>query len=321
MARPIRGIRRRSLGVLALALAPTALGVSACSDAESPISAAPEIDWVALEGSCFTLGEDRGYAEERPAREACVEAFSISRTEITVAQFSAFVRATGYVTQAEAGVPVGEALTPGSAVFHAPEGPGEALSWWRFVDGASWRYPTGPGGEPANPDHPVVHITQGDAQAFAIWMGGRLPTEAEWEYAARGGLDGTLYAWDEAEGLALAARANTWQGICPYLDTQDDGYAGIAPVGQFPPNGFGLRDMIGNVWEWTATAYQPNHAADVSENPDRFDPAQPGRAVAVIKGGSFLCASSYCYRFRPAARQAQDLAFGTSHIGFRVVKD
>lgn len=319
MARSIRGIRKRALGLVALA--PATLSLAACAADNAPGAPQTGIDWVKLEASCFSLGDDRGYAEERPAHEACVGAFSISRTEITVAQFAAFVAATGYVSQAETRASREAGLGPGSAVFQPPEGPAEALSWWRFVDDASWRLPTGPHGEPARDDHPVVHITQGDAHAFAAWVGGRLPTEAEWEYAARGGLDGTLYAWDEAEGLALAARANTWQGVFPYLDTEDDGYAGIAPVGRFPANGFGLHDLIGNVWEWTATPYQPNHATDVSENPDGFDPAQPGRAVGVIKGGSFLCASSYCYRFRPAARQAQDLAIGTSHIGFRVVRD
>jgi formylglycine-generating enzyme required for sulfatase activity len=168
-----------------------------------------------------------------------------------------------------------------------------------------------------------VHVTREDANAYANWIGGRLPTEAEWEYAARAGLDGQIYGWDDAETLALSERANTWQGIFPIANTATDGYDGIAPVGSYPPNAYGLYDMIGNVWEWTDEPYFSTH--DYESEPalrkNGFDPSQPGIAVGVIKGGSFLCARNYCYRFRPAARQAQDLAFGTSHIGFRVVRD
>lgn len=299
-----------------------ALGLAACSQPDSAPrevdfgNAAP-LDWVALDAACFNLGEDRGYAEEGPEVEACVDSFSITRFEITNAQFAAFVEATGYVTAAEA------SEQPGSAIFDPVEGVAENLNWWRFETGANWRLPDGPDGLAAHPDAPVIHVTQADAAAFAAWAGGRLPTEAEWEYAARGGLEGSLYSWAEAESAALASKANTWQGVFPVLDIADDGHGGLAPVGQYPPNGFGLHDMIGNVWEWTTSPYYGSHQPGdaLATYPDGRDPAQPGRAVGVIKGGSFLCARSYCYRFRPAARQAQDLELSTSHIGFRVVAD
>lgn len=297
----------RSLMVGALAL-----GLSACDDVAVPdFGEASPLDWVSLDAACFTMGEVRGYAEERPEVEACVEAFVITRFEVTNAQFAAFVAATGHVTTAE---------NQGSAIFDPIEGVAENLNWWRFEPRANWRWPDGPRGAPAEPEAPVVHVTQADAQAFAAWAGARLPTEIEWEYAARGGLDGSLYSWAEAEGLALAGQANTWQGVFPVLDIADDGYAGLAPVGTYPANGFGLYDMIGNVWEWTASPYHGSHAPGESAGPDGFDPSQPGRAVGVIKGGSFLCARSYCFRFRPAARQAQDLELSTSHIGFRLVR-
>ncbi|MEO1554378.1 MAG: formylglycine-generating enzyme family protein [Pseudomonadota bacterium] len=291
---------------------------------------AQELDWVALNAACFQMGETRVYREEAPLREACVSAFEITRTEISVAQFSEFVDATGYRTRAETGWSKDEASGPGldlsngGAVFHPLSGSRPAdFNWWRWVDGANWRSPNGPDQAPAPDDHPVTQITQDDAAAFARWAGARLPTEAEWEYAARGGLEGELLSWPEAERAAIKDQANIWQGVFPIANTKDDGYDGTAPIASFPANGFGLFDMIGNVWEWTVTPYSPSHA-----DRDRalagaagLDFSQPGIAVGTIKGGSYLCASSYCYRFRPAARQAQDLAYGTSHIGFRIVRD
>ena len=289
----------------------------------------PERKWISLPAKCFVMGEDAVYPEEGPKREVCVDAFEITETEITNAGFLEFVEATGYVTRAERGWRADEkrgpgvAIPPGSAVFIPPTKKAANLSWWKLVEGANWRRPAGPDSdyEPA-PSMPVVHVTREDAQAYAAWIGARLPTEAEWEYAARGGLEAALFAWEQKNDQSHATRANTWQGIFPVINTEDDGFIGLAPVKRFPPNGFGLHDMIGNVWEWTSTPYAPSHqnAAIAHAGPNGFDPAQPGVAVGVIKGGSYLCAPNYCFRFRPAARQAQDLAFGTSHIGFRVVR-
>lgn len=292
--------------------------------------AAPEtLDWVTIERACFQMGESRVYREEAPRHETCIDGFEITRTEITVGQFAEFVEATGYITRAERGWAASDPggpgidLPAGAAIFRPVEGvrPRD-LNWWRWLEGANWRAPTGPGSDALPADHPVTHLTRDDAMAYAAWAGGRLPTEAEWEYAARGGLEGELYAWTEAENKALKDRANTWQGIFPVVNTEDDGFAGVSPVASYPPNGFGLHDMIGNVWEWTATPYSPTHAEiDRKRAGDAgLDLSQPGIAVGTIKGGSYLCASSYCYRFRPAARQAQDLAYGTSHIGFRIVR-
>lgn len=275
------------------------------------------------------MGETRVYREEAPRHESCVDGFDITRTEITVAQFTEFVQATGYQTRAERGWAASDPdgpgidLPAGAAIFQPIEGvrPRD-LNWWRWVEGANWQAPRGPGSEAPQADHPVTHVTRDDAMAYAAWAGGRLPSEPEWEYAARGGLDGELYAWTEAENIALKDRANTWQGVFPIVNSEDDGFAGVAPVATYLANGFGLYDMIGNVWEWTATPYTPTHS-DLDR--DRagetgLDLSQPGIPVGTIKGGSYLCASSYCYRFRPAARQAQDLAYGTSHVGFRIVR-
>ena len=284
--------------------------------------------WVPLEGACFDMGENRVYPEETPITKTCVEPFEIWSHEITNKEFAAFVKATGYITRAELGWSANDSdgpgvdMVPSSAVFVPPKSP-RGLNWWTLMDGANWKSPQGPDGSRYSPENPVVHVTREDAQAYAEWAGGRLPTEAEWEYAARGGLNGQLMSWSEAEEIALKDAANTWQGLFPVHNTQDDGFSGIAPIGLYPANGFGLYDMIGNVWEWTASNYYPSH--DIGEAEQRFpkgyDPAQVNIPVGVIKGGSFLCARSYCYRYRPAARQPQDLIFGTSHIGFRLVRD
>ena len=288
------------------------------------------LDWVQLKGGCFQMGETRIYSEEAPPHEVCIDAFEISRTEITRAQFARFVAQTGYVTRAEKGWSASDPdgpgidLPSGAAVFQpATRQPARNLNWWRWIEGASWRSPNGSASKEPPADFPVTHVTREDAIAYAAWAGGRLPSEAEWEYAARGGLDGALFAWPDAERNARQHKANTWQGLFPVADTADDGFAGLAPVASFPPNGFGLYDMIGNVWEWTATPYAPSHdPRDAERARDRgFDGSQPGVPVGTIKGGSYLCARSYCFRFRPAARQAQDLAYGTSHIGFRIVRD
>ncbi|NNU16230.1 formylglycine-generating enzyme family protein [Parvularcula sp. ZS-1/3] len=288
-----------------------------------------DVDWVALEGGCFTIGAEEGNPEERPQVPACVEPFSISRTEITNAQFTAFVEATGYRTRAERGWKADEpggpgiAMPPGAAVFAPPSRPSrEELDWWRFVEGANWQAPKGPGSSRPSGQLPVIHVTREDAEAYADWAGARLPTEEEWEFAARAAPDGSVMRWTKAEAEALNKRANTWQGLFPAIDTGKDGFEGLAPVASFEANAFGLHDMMGNVWEWTATPYAPSHRADDKRVAGRigFDPNQPGAAVATIKGGSYLCSFSYCARFRPAARQAQNLAYGTSHIGFRIVR-
>ncbi|MEM7449790.1 MAG: SUMF1/EgtB/PvdO family nonheme iron enzyme [Pseudomonadota bacterium] len=274
------------------------------------------LDWVAIPASCFELGDARGYAEERPAREACAEDFELTRTEVTNEQFARFVSDTGYVTRAERGWSAqepggpGETIPAGSAVFEAPESiRPEALNWWRFEEGANWRKPSGPEGPDAAPNLPVVHVTRADAEAFARWAGGRLPTETEWESAAQS-------AGDDG------ADANTWQGLFLVADTGRDGFKGLAPVASFEANALGLHDMIGNVWELTATPYTPDHSDDARRiaGARGFDPAQPADPVIVIKGGSFLCARDFCYRFRAAARQAQNLYTGTSHVGFRLAR-
>ena len=264
---------------------------------------------VALNGGDFLMGEDRGYPDEAPVRAATVGAFSIDAFEVTNRRFAAFVDETGYVTVAERvpdpadfpGIPA-NALAPGSAVFTPPLSNGSP-TWWRFTEGASWRTPEGPGSAiDDRMDHPVIHIAYEDAQAFAAWAGGDLPSEAEWEYAARGGLVGARYEWGEEDPHQGEPRANTWQGIFPVVNLEKDGHARTAPVGCFPANGFGLYDMTGNVWEWTKDAYRPGDANS-----------------GLIKGGSFLCAENFCQRYRPAAKHEQERNFSASHIGFRLV--
>lgn len=273
------------------------------------------LNWIPLSTGCFTMGSDAHYPEEAPAAERCVPKFEILKTEVTNAQFATFVNETGYETDAERGWVATEnaAATPaGSAVFAIPETANrQTLNWWRFVAGASWRKPDGPDGPDADPAAPVVHVTRRDAQAFAAWAGGRLPTELEWEYAAR----------DQSDAAANL-EANTWQGLFPVANSERDGYAGVAPVGSFKANPQGLHDMLGNVWELTLTPYAPSHdeTAIKIAGVRGFDPAQPSAEVFVIKGGSYLCASDYCVRFRPAARQAQDAQLSTSHVGFRLVR-
>jgi len=305
--------------------------ITACqvSDTGAPTSI-QTANWVRLAGGCFKMGESRIYREEGPITEICLTPFDIWSHEVTNAEFSKFVKATQYKTRAERGWSAqdvsgpGIDMAPSSAVFISPKTQPKSMNWWKLVEGAYWQRPEGPDGSPAQNNHPIIHITREDAAAYAAWAGGRLPTEAEWEYAARGGKDGQLMSWNEAEDKALKDQANTWQGVFPVINSADDGFEGLAPTGAFPPNGFGLYDMIGNAWEWTSSSYYPNHKPDktlLHNLPEGYDPTQGEVPVGVIKGGSFLCNKSYCFRYRPAARQAQDLIFGTSHIGFRIVKD
>ncbi|TWI52693.1 formylglycine-generating enzyme required for sulfatase activity [Pseudomonas duriflava] len=282
---------------------------------------------VLLLGGSFTLGSERFYPEERPARTVSVDDFWIDRHPVTNAQFARFVAATGYRTQAERGLsgeaaqglPF-EATVPGSLVFsRASERPG-----WRFLAGTDWRHPDGPGSSIEHRmNHPVVHVTYDDAKAYAEWLGRELPSEAQLEYAARGGLQDADYAWGNAPLDHTHPQANTWQGDFPFNDIGADGHRGTSPVGCYPPNGFNLFDTGGNVWELTRTWYRPGHEESDSHNPEgpdtSLDPREPGVPVKVIKGGSHLCSSNYCLRYRPSARQPQVTYLGTSHIGFRTV--
>ena len=315
----------RSLSFILLCLA-----LVACQNNSKSVQSTQKADshWVALKGGCFDMGETRVYHEEGPVTEVCLEPFEIWSHEISNAEFAKFVKATGHKTRAELGWKASDSegpgvdMPPGSAVFVPPENP-KSLNWWSLVEGANWWQPLGARKGGYADAAPVVHITREDAAAYAKWAGGRLPNEAEWEYAARGGLNGELLSWAEAEEAVLEDKANTWHGVFPVINSPEDGHVGVAPIGSYPANGFGLFDMIGNVWEWTSSNYYPTHQPGEAAKlyPNGYDPAQGEIPVGVIKGGSFLCARSYCYRYRPAARQPQDLIFGTSHVGFRIVRD
>jgi len=300
-------------------------------------------DTVPLDGGTFWMGSDDHYPEERPRRAVTVPSFRIDMRPVTNRDFAAFVAATGHVTLAER-VPSPEdypeadpsLLQPGSAVFISPDRPvptTNPMLWWTFMIGASWRQPTGPGSHIAGlEDHPVVHVAFEDAQAFARWAGKRLPTEAEWEFAACGGRD-TAYAWGRELAPGGAMLANYWRGRFPHENLLLDGWARTSPVGSYPPNDFGLLDMIGNVWEWTADWYSDRpvatprccspERADALAREASHDPADPGRNFPrkVLKGGSHLCAENYCQRYRPAARYPQTIDSSTSHIGFRCAAD
>ena len=298
-----------------------------------PDGGAPRAGMAWIKGGSFTMGDDEQRPEERFEHRATVSGFWIDRHEVTNAQFARFAEATGYRTLAERGLDPAtrpdlppELLAPGSMVFAVPEPITDGMDlsqWWRWVPGASWRRPLGPGSSlPGKENHPVVHVAYEDALAYARWLGRDLPTEAEWEFAARGGLEGADYSWgDTYYDLAEGWRANSWQGPFPVQDTADDGHHGVAPVGCFEPNGYGLFDMAGNVWEYARDRYAPGHRPGPA-----VDPVGPGLLEAglggpatVIKGGSWLCAPNFCARYRPSARQPQELGLGTSHVGFRTV--
>ena len=302
-----------------------------------------------IPGGEFTMGSPfgLGWPEERPEHRVRVDGFWMDETEVTNAQFREFVEATGYVTTAEkppdreeimrqsrpgSTPPPEENLVPGSLVFTPPT---EKVSvkdlrgWWKWTPGADWRHPEGPDSSIEGLDnHPVVHVSWYDATAYAKWAGKRLPTEAEWEFAARGGLDGKLYTWGDDPPSDKRILANLWQGEFPVKNTAVDGYSRTAPVKQFPANGFGLYDMSGNVWEWCsdnyhATLYQTRRGDKVTVNPVgpevSFDPRNPSAPSKVQRGGSFLCHDSYCSRYRPGARHGNTPDTGMSHMGFRCV--
>ena len=306
----------------------------------------PDKHMVWIPGGVFTMGSDHDlYPEEGPTHRVSVDGFWIDEHAVTVAEFRRFVKATGYVTVAER--PLDPAyypnadpalLVPGSLVFKKAAGPVPMHSihfWWSYVPGADWQHPEGARSNIGGRErHPVVHVAWEDVEAYARWAGKELPTEAEWEFAARGGLEGKFYTWGDEFAPRGKIMANCWQGEFPWQNLKQDGYEGTAPVGSFPPNGYGLYDMAGNVWEWTADFYLARHPGEVMhaccvpanprvESPEgSFDLGDPGGAHIprrVIKGGSHLCAPNYCLRYRPAARQPQMVETSMAHIGFRCI--
>lgn len=312
-------------------------------EARSGSAQAPDgMAWIP--GGRFAMGSNDHYPEERPVVEAEVDGFFMDRHLVTNREFARFVEAAGYVTFAE--LPPDPADYPGalpgmlyagSLVFTPPRRRVDTRDWsqwWRFEQGADWRHPAGSrSGRKPLPDHPVVHVTFADALAYARWAGKDLPTEAEWEFAARGGLEGAEFAWGDELTPGGRHMANTWQGEFPAKNSLADGYRLTSPVGAFPANGYGLHDMIGNVWEWTTDWYAARHPHDpdkpccVPRNPrggpeqESCDPSSPEVRIPrkVLKGGSHLCAPNYCRRYRPAARHAQPIDSSTSHIGFRCI--
>jgi formylglycine-generating enzyme len=297
---------------------------------------------VSIPGGTFLMGSDRHYPEEAPAHQVRAGRFWIDRYTVTNREFERFVDATGYVTLAERAVDPHdypgakpEMLEPASVVFRKSAGPvdlGNRYNWWTYIRGADWRHPRGPASSLQGIwDHPVVHVAYEDAEAFAKWVGKELPTEAEWEYAARGGLDGAEYCWGNEFMPNRRYMANTWQGEFPWQNLLADGYEWTAPVGSFPANGYGLFDMAGNVWEWTTDWYQSHqeiqHSCCTLDNPrgatrdGSIDHCSRDVRIPrkVMKGGSYLCAPNYCHRYRPAARMAQPIDTSTSHLGFRCI--
>jgi formylglycine-generating enzyme required for sulfatase activity len=317
-------------------------------DANSkPNTALPELaarrevmEWIS--GGEFLMGSEDFYPEEAPVHRVRVDGFWIDRHPVTNEQFATFVSETGYETVAERPLDPAdypgvdeELLVAGSLVFHGTSGPvplGDPNHWWSYVPNAKWRQPLGPGSEITDlGEHPVVQVTYEDAEAYAQWAGVSLPTEAEWEYAARGGLEGATFTWGDEDLQETEPMANTWQGRFPWQNSLLDGWMRTSPIGSFPANGYGLFDMAGNVWEWTRDWFLRRHAADamkpccMPENPrggrpeESLDPGQPEIRIPrrVVKGGSHLCSPSYCLRYRPAARSAEMIDTATSHIGFR----
>ncbi|HUK95884.1 MAG TPA: formylglycine-generating enzyme family protein [Gaiellaceae bacterium] len=293
------------------------------------MSAAPpakDMRWIP--NGTFQMGSADFYPEERPVREVEVEGFWMDEHLVTAGEFRRFVRETGYVTFCERPLAAEdypdadpELLVPGSLVFRQTAGPVDLrdfTNWWRYEPGAFWKRPEGPGSTINGRDrHPVVHVAYEDAEAYARWAGKELPAEAEWEFAARGGLEGAVFAWGDEDFPGGRAMANTWQGEFPWQNLKVDGFAGTSPVGSFPPNGYGLYDMTGNVWEWTTDFFTASHEERACCAPQLL----PGERFPrrVIKGGSHLCAPNYCLRYRPAARQGEAIDTSTGHLGFRCV--
>ena len=321
------------------------LQATTCEPALKSPKSENDAEMVWIPGGEFRMGSDRHYPEEAPCHRVSVDAFWMDRTPITNRQFRKFVTETGYVSFAEIAPDAKDypgarpdMLKAGSLVFKTANRPVDLArweNWWAYEFGAHWRKPYGRGSSITGlDDFPVVHVSYRDAEAYAAWCGKTLPTEAEWEFAARGGLDGAEYAWGDELAPGGAQMANTWQGRFPYENLVADGYKRTSPVTAYPRNGYGLHDMIGNVWEWTSDWYTQRHTADalkaccIPENPrggrerDSYDPCQPQIQIPrkVLKGGSHLCAPNYCRRYRPAARHPQPIDTSSSHIGFRCVR-
>lgn len=309
------------------------------TDSSHPRASDETMAWIP--GGTFVMGSNDHYAEEAPAHRVSVGGFWMDRHAVTNADFRRFVEATGYLTVAERPADPKlypnaspEMLVPASVMFQKADRPVDLRerSWWIYVPGADWRHPRGPGSSLQGLwKHPVVHVSFDDAQAYAQWAGKELPTEAEWEFAARSGLEGTEFAWGNELAPQGRHMANTWQGQFPWQNLHEDGFEWTAPVGSFAPNAYGLFDMIGNVWEWTTDYYQEHgkiqHACCTLDNPRgaaesaSHDPNMQGMRIArkVMKGGSYLCAPNYCRRYRPAARMAQEVNSSTCHLGFRCI--
>jgi formylglycine-generating enzyme required for sulfatase activity len=297
-----------------------------------------------IPGGAFQMGSNDFYPEEKPVHRVTVSGFWMDAHTVTQAQFARFVEATGYVTVAERPLNPHDypdadpaLLVPGGLVFQKASGPinlDDYRQWWKYVPSANWRRPFGPMSDPkGRENHPVTQVSYEDAEAYARWVSKDLPTEAEWEFAARGGLEGAVFVWGDEHFPSGKAMANTWQGEFPWQNLRLDGYASTSPVGSFPPNGYGLYDMAGNVWEWTSDWYVPRHPGDpekscctpsnprVTSPEASYDPAQPNIRIPrkVTKGGSHLCAPNYCFRYRPAARSPEMIDTATCHIGFRCI--
>jgi formylglycine-generating enzyme len=304
---------------------------------------APAKNMCWVPAGAFRMGSEGFYPEETPVHSVELDGFWIDQHPVTVAEFRRFVKATGHVTSAErtpdpTDYPDADPalLVPGSLVFSKTDGPVDLTDprhWWAWTPGAFWRRPEGPHSNVGGRElHPVVHVAFEDAQAYAAWAGKALPTEAQWEYAARGSLEGAVFVWGDEAAPRDRPMANVWQGRFPWENLVSDGYQGTSPVGRFPANGYGLYDMAGNVWEWTADYFTPRHGADAGKpccaprnprvtTPDGDATNRPSAHIPrrVIKGGSHLCAPNYCLRYRPAARQGEVIDTSTSHIGFRCV--
>lgn len=352
--------------LIVLPLLCCALLLLGCKDETSKVTKTKEIAKVAIEespdppenmvyipGGSFTMGapesDTQAWPHERPAHPVTVDPFYIDKTEVTNEQFAAFVEATGYVTVAERAIdweefksqvppgtpkPHDSVLQPGSLVFKQPSQPVRNLQdysqWWEWRIGANWRHPKGPDSDLEGlAHHPVVHIALEDAMAYCEWAGRRLPTEAEWEFAARGALTNKRYPWG-SEREKLESSTNSWTGEFPMSNDKEDGYVTTAPVSTYPPNGYGLYDMAGNVWEWTSDWYNSKYYTwalqqGVVNNPEgapeHYNPTQPFVKQKVVKGGSFLCSDIYCASYRVSARMATDIDSGQEHLGFRTVKD